>query len=93
MLVNILGQRRDGAVGHQASDPAVAGDLRGSGEQTIGHLAGSVTGAVERQDDEVEGATAESELVPVHDAGDALPVGEDVREIQVVVGEVKGREP
>ena len=69
------------------------GRLPGPGEQAVGHFAGSFTGAVEREDNQVDGAAAESELVPVHDAGDVLPVAEDIREIQVIVGEVTGWKP
>ena len=62
-------------------------------EQAVGGGAVAAPLEVHRQRDQVERAAAERELIPVDHPGDPRPVGQDVRQVQVVVGVVGGWQP
>jgi hypothetical protein len=73
------GERGDGAVADQAAQPVGAGHLGGPGEQAVGRAAVAAAFAVQGEDDQVQRAAAERELVPVHHAGDPRTTGSSRR--------------
>jgi hypothetical protein len=73
-----VGEPGDRAVADQAAQSIAASHLRRPGQQAVcrGVVAGAL--AVEGEDHQVQRAAAQPELIPVHDAGDPRPVGQDV---------------
>ena len=92
-LAGEVGERRDRPVADQAAQSVGASHLRRTGQQAI--CAGVVPAAlaVEGEGDQVQRAAAQPELIPVDHASDQAPVGQDVRQVQVVVRVVGWREP
>jgi hypothetical protein len=87
-LVGKNGEPADGPVADQAAQPVVASHLSRPGQQAVCRGAVAALLAVEGEGDQVQRAAAQPELIPVHHTSDLCPVGQDVRQIQVVVGVV-----
>lgn len=87
-----VGQRRTCPLTDQASESALVGDLCCARKQKIDHLARADPGALEREDNEVDGTSAEP-----NSPQSTMPVirwpSPSTFAIQVVVGEVASRKP
>ena len=91
-LPGVLGQRGQSAVADQGSAAGGADGRGGRGQQPVG--GGPVAGglAVKREHHQVERAAAERELIPSTTPVMRI-VGQDVGQVEVVVGEVGRRQP
>ena len=80
------GEPADDPVADQAAQPVAASHLSRPGQQAVSGGAVAAPLAVHGEGNQVQRAAAQPELIPVHHPGDPCPVGQDIRQIQVVVG-------
>jgi hypothetical protein len=87
-LAGRMGEQGDRPVSDQAAQSVAARHQGRPGQHAVRRGVGAAALAVEGEGRQVECTAAQPELVPVHDSGDPCPVGQDVRQIKVVVGVV-----